>query len=450
MTDTVNAVPVIDTSGSMTYYGYVDITKRDSKAFVSYSRAGDGLGVVSYDTDGRFTYPTSGSLAIVDANLTQAVAAANAIQALSFTGSCTNIGGGIQKARSWLDAATSPKAIVLLSDGYQNCGTPPLSVLPAYPIYSCAMGTHADTSLMQQIATGTGGAYYNAPYPSTMMFIYNQIRGQPSFVNTIQNKINQIQPTGYALVSAAMGSSESEGQFGVTWNDASLQYTSSPNPGNNEISVTLVQPDGSIYSSAPQIVGTGYAVFNIGSPATGTWYAQVIPGSGSPEVQATTGAFEFPHDPAASPNLALSVAQPAAAGEPMVVTAKMAEGDQPMKNLRLQASVSHPAISVANALERHQDELAAVEPDEGDLDAGMPEDRARLAALHRQKLPQVDILPRRSYPIFLDRQKDGTYQAQVADTHQAGSYAVTVSAIGHSPTTGNEFQRTEHAATVVD
>jgi hypothetical protein len=47
MTNSANVVPIIDTSYSMTSNGYVDITKRDSKAFVSYARQGDGLAVVS-------------------------------------------------------------------------------------------------------------------------------------------------------------------------------------------------------------------------------------------------------------------------------------------------------------------------------------------------------------------------------------------------------------------
>ena len=120
MTDTVNAIPLIDTSYSMTSNGYVDITKRDSKAFVSYARQGDGLAVVRYDTNAGSAYPSGASLAIVDAKLTQAIAAANAIEGLSFNGSSTAIGNGILTAKTYLDPATTPKAMVLLSDGYQN------------------------------------------------------------------------------------------------------------------------------------------------------------------------------------------------------------------------------------------------------------------------------------------------------------------------------------------
>lgn len=448
MGNNVNAAPVIDTSYSMTSNGYVDITKRDSKAFVSYFRPGDGLGVVNYDTNGRLTYSNNGQLAIVSPGMPEDIAAANAIQALSFIGTCTNIGGGIQSARSMLDSAADPRGIVLLSDGYQNCGTDPLTVLPSYPIYSCAMGPHADTQLMQQIATNTNGEYYNAPYPSTMMFIYNQIRGVPDFVDTVQNKMNQIQPTGYALVPATIGSSESGSQFGVVWDDTSLQYTTSSNPGANQISITLVLPNGQISPQAPDIVGSGYVVYNIDTPAVGTWYAQVIPGSGSPQVQVTTGAFEFPADPEASPKLKVS-AQLVEPGEPMKVEARLHEAGEPIDGATVQGSVTQPELSIANALERYRDQLAQVSPDQGDLDAGMPEDRARLAALHRLLLPRHDILPQRSYPLHFTPAGDGTYHAVIDDTHQAGSYSVRVSARGRSPRTERPIQRTEHIARAI-
>jgi hypothetical protein len=133
----------------------------------------------------------------------------------------------------------------------------------------------------------------------------------------------------------------------------------------------------------------------------------------------------------------------------MKVEARLHEAGEPIDGATVQGSVTQPELSIANALERYRDQLAQVSPDQGDLDAGMPEDRARLAALHRLLLPRHDILPQRSYPLRFTPAGDGTYHAVIDDTHQAGSYSVRVSARARSPRTERPIQRTEHIARAI-
>ncbi len=60
------------------------------------------------------------------------------------------------------------KTVYLLSDGNSNRGINPVSVIPSYqtsniPMYTFAYGLDADTTLMQKLATDTGGKYYYSP-----------------------------------------------------------------------------------------------------------------------------------------------------------------------------------------------------------------------------------------------------------------------------------------------
>lgn len=446
MPNTVNVVPLIDTSASMTQNGYVIITQRDSKAFVSYCRPGDGLGVVNYDVNSKVCF----AFAIVDQNLTQPIAAAAAIQGLSFNGNWTAIGSGLQGAEAMLNSQANPRGIVLLSDGYQNYGPDPLSVLPnGYPVYACAMGPNADVNLMQQIAQRTGGAYYNAPYPSTMMFIYNQIRGLPSFVRTVTNQLNSIPVQGYQLIPAPVAGLNSEAQFGVVWDNNALSYTNSANPSPSQISITLVDPTGQISPLQPQITGAGFVVFNAPNPLSGSWYIQVISGSPSVSVQVTSGAFEFPVNASQSANLEVNAPATVQVSEPLAIEAQVTENGQVLQGLKLQGEVVQPVLSVSNALKTYKTELAAIKLSKQDLANSVPENRLRLARLRAKLIRKKDILAHRAYPLFFREDGAGRHTINIPDTKQAGSYNIRVVATGHSSTAKGSFQRTHLVSVVV-
>jgi hypothetical protein len=290
-----NVLPIIDTSASMSSSGYVETTQTDSEAFVRAARPGDRIGVVSYDQYGRITYPLTGNqLVTVDFSLKQTREAADAIQKLSFQGACTNIGGGIQTARTMMDSAPAPKGLVLLSDGYQNCGTSPLTVLPPYPIYSCAMGPYSDQNLMREIATRTGGKYYFAPTVFDMMLIFNQIRGELDLaMRIVTNELSSLTKGESKRYPVAISDGQTAAQFAYTWNDTAVSYTPDA-PGSNQIQVTLFDPAGTQWTEPPQVIGGGYVIFNIDGAKPGTWEIAVQLGTTqSDTVPVTAGGFEF-------------------------------------------------------------------------------------------------------------------------------------------------------------
>lgn len=292
-----NVLPIIDTSASMTYSGYVEATKTDSEAFVRSARPGDRIGVVSYDTSGRVTYPPGGtSLVEVDFSLKQTREAADAIQQLSFMGDCTNIGGGILTARTLMDSAPQPKGMVLLSDGYQNCGTGPLDpgVLPSYPIYSCAMGPYSDQIMMQTIAQRTGGTYYFAPTVFDMMLIFNQIRGELDLaMQVVTNVRDTVSSGGTKSYGVPLTAELGPAQFSFVWNDASVAYTGGT-PDQNQVLVTLTGPNGNAWPEPPQVIDAGYVIFNVPAAERGTWIlAAQFGATTQAEIPVTAGGFEF-------------------------------------------------------------------------------------------------------------------------------------------------------------
>ncbi|MGD8779141.1 MAG: vWA domain-containing protein [Ignavibacteria bacterium] len=440
---TANAVTVIDASYSMTSNGYVDITKRDSSAFVSYARPGDGIGVVTFKDNGSINYPTSGTqLAIVNSNLDQCREAASAINDVAFNGNCTNMGGGISSARTLLDSASTPKAMVLLSDGYQNCGTSPLDVLPSYPVYSCAMGDNADKNLLKTIADRTGGKFYVAPYPSTMMLIFNDIRAQPSYVQSVQNTLNLVASQQFKLIPAVISKDNSESQFGVVWDDNSVRYTNTPNPGNNEISVTLVQPDGSLIKD-PVIVGGGYVVYDTPAPVSGQWYIQVICGNNPQTLGTTSGAFEFPADSASAINFDISAPDKIKAGNKLSFTAQVKDKGQPVENLQMHARIEKPMLSSAEAIKKHSKELSNFAADSIDIDEKTSMDHAKLNKYRNSLLPKKDILGPIQYPVHLKEisKSNAVHEGKVVDTKTPGNYNIHVHVSGYSPISKTNFQR---------
>ena len=439
----VNAVPVIDTSGSMKTYKYDSITKSCAAAFVSQALPGDGIGVVSYDSKASITQ----AFAVVDQNLTQAIKAAKAIDKLGFGGK-TAIGLGLQAAKKMLDFQANPRGIVLLSDGFNNVKPDPLTVRPKdYPVYSCAMGHEVDKTTMKAIADlPPKGRYYEAPFPSTMALIFNQIRGLQGngIVQIVTNEQCDIPKNSYKLIPAPISGANMAAQFGVVWDDSAVSYVDKNNPGKSQVSITLVYPNSEIAPIYPVMVGAGYAVFDSPSPQSGVWRVQVVTG-GRP-LQVTLGAFEFPANSQKASHFVVSAPDSLTAGTPLSLQAHVMENGDVIDGVTVRAEVMHPTVSVVDAMAEHREALQNIPLTEEDREDGAPEERVRFARLYAELFALRDILEHRTFNVMLAPAKQGMHVA-VIDTPTPGCYTVRVIANGTSAETKTAFQRT-HFATV--
>jgi len=441
MNTNANVVTLIDYSSTT----FANITKRDASAFISSAIPGDGFGIVKYTVYPTVIEPPTGNdLVVVDPQLqkiTEAVTKIEQIQFESYTQS--DIGIALVYGEKLLDNQASPGAYVLLSSEPSPLGPQPETRLPNFPVYTCAMGDQADAKLLQEIAQLTKGKAYVAPYPSTMMRIFNDIRGQLPYVYLIRNVNNFVLNQQYVLLPAIVSEGNELAQFNVVWVDTTAQWTASPDPQQNQVSVTLVRPSDGMVLKQPAIVGKGYCIYNVPSPEAGEWQIQIIVGTMTDNngLYLVSGAFEMRTMP--SNAIALDVSAPTSvmAGEQLTVTATATEQGEAIAGLTMTALVEQPGKTKAEILEQYAKELQALRLEDGRYPEHYDDDDKRIAQLRAQRLPETDILEPKQRPAILAANEDGTHQLRYSDTLKPGWYNVQINATGNSAVSGSAFQR---------
>ncbi len=165
-------VLVIDRSGSMGSDDKFVAAKDAAKFYVDITRNADGLAVVPYDHDAT---PTAFGMSAVTTVPDVRGNAKGYIQGL-LLGGATSIGDGLDEAVNRRNASPTGNALcsfVLLSDGMENSSkfwtdVQADVVNTGCPVTAIAFGASSDETLMQNIATATGGLYlYNDVFVSS-------------------------------------------------------------------------------------------------------------------------------------------------------------------------------------------------------------------------------------------------------------------------------------------
>lgn len=392
----VSVVPVIDRSNSMNTYGYVDITITSSKQFVDLMSIDDQVAVVSFGSTAGVEYPT-GAAPVLQTITGQPVqdAAIDEIDNISF-GGCTYMGQGIEIARDLLNPAAGLKAMVLLSDGYDNKGCQETNAarpwaigvaaaLPAdIPVYSCAMGPTSDQVLLAQIAEDTDGRYYYMPVIDDLFEIYNYIRGQVTGDSII---VNDSATASSSRMPAFVDSLATEATFSISWAAKNIIFV----PGNpaekNEISIRLRDPHGRLLHSAcsylHRTVGDGYVIFKLQDPAPGQWYIEVRTAR-STHVRYTVGGFVRSPLKLVVPLIPRQIV----AGMPIQVVAQMFDGKLPIKGFKAISQVIAPSLDIKGLLRRYRTELRDIRPDHTAIKDNMPVDIVKLGILRNRMLQE--------------------------------------------------------------
>ncbi len=285
--DPVSVVTVIDRSGSMQAFGYVDVTLQASRQFIDLMSVDDSVGVVSFGDNATQEFPSApASAPSVIVGPATRTAAKNAVDGIVF-GGCTFMGDGIETAGNLLAGANLRSAIVLLSDGYDNKGCDQgnpskpsaldaAAALSDLPIYSCAMGPSSDQNTLEQLASSTDGRYYYMPTIDDLFEIYNYIRGQVTGEGVI---VNESAMASRSSVRGYVDACAEAVTFSVAWRDHTLHYVSGPANNKRHISVRLKAPSGHWLphnaTDVSRAVGKGYVVFRIEDPQPGMWTIEV-------------------------------------------------------------------------------------------------------------------------------------------------------------------------------
>lgn len=385
--DPVSVVAVLDRSSSMEAYGYVDVTRQASRQFIDLMGVDDSVGVVSFGDSGDEEYPGTGTpQQIVDQ--TTRDAAATAVDAIAF-GGCTFMGAGIEEAGTMLAGAGSRRAIVLLSDGYDNKGCDPTNPAKPWavdaaaslpfdlPIYSCAMGPASDQTLLAQLADDTDGRYYFMPTIDDLFEIYNYIRGQVTGDGVI---VNESSTASVSQVSGWVDGCAESVVFTVAWHDTALRFTPHEPRGGRQIAVRLRAPSGRwLPRSATEFLrhaGDGYVSFTIQDPEPGRWTVEVATDRAE-HTPYTVGGF------VRSPlTLDLSLPTRTVVGDAISMTTTIADRFGGIDGTKVTATVAAPMTSTPDLIARYKDRLAKVRvPDQLRADGPPDVARAHLAQL---------------------------------------------------------------------
>ncbi len=156
---------VIDSSGSMSGTSLANV-KTAARLLVDLAEIDHAtIGVIKFSSTATVVMP----LTLVDSEDVKNNIKA-AIDTISATGQ-TAIGTAAQLALDGLvsyGAEDTNRIVYLLTDGENNSGIPPLSVIPGYqaasiPLFTFGYGSSVNHAELQQMASETGGFYYFSP-----------------------------------------------------------------------------------------------------------------------------------------------------------------------------------------------------------------------------------------------------------------------------------------------
>lgn len=175
----IDVVFTVDTSGSMAFD--IDVAQDSMYEFVKALDKDDRAGLVEFNTDSTILCPLTTDKSKVNSQ----------IGSLSTTGG-TAMYKGFSNALSLFDGNSDAyKMIIILSDGYDSsssyssdyAGLVSQAVSNNIVVYTVGIGSSVDTTLLVQIASATGGQYYNAADSSEILRIFDDIQNQEIVVN---------------------------------------------------------------------------------------------------------------------------------------------------------------------------------------------------------------------------------------------------------------------------
>lgn len=283
--DNPGIVLVIDRSGSMGFFNYMNPAKQRAQIFIGLMEIGDQVGVVSYNEEAEINY----SITTITSEAIK-TAAQNAVNAIQSEGR-TSIGAGLTAGRNQLNSssATGQKAMILLSDGLDNYAPFAVDVVPSIPshidVYTIALGPASDQLLMQWIANQTGGAYYYLPSPAQLQQIYDiisstlrgyeQYYSQSCIIEPLENVTENISIDSLADYVLFTVASEEEFSAELSALDFVLQT-----PSGTQINPSNVSNGG----YGEYIEGFAYRSYKIINPASGTWQISIINSSSNEDI----------------------------------------------------------------------------------------------------------------------------------------------------------------------
>jgi len=466
----IDVALVIDCSGSMDYYHYIEPVKNYGKLFVDLLQPEDRIGVVSFAVK-----PSPTAKAVEEYRLTEIptvsppevkTEAKNALNGLT-TGNTTPLGEGLmlgqQEINNYGDA-THPQVIVLLSDGEENVSPyvskskdPASSILSdinsdGIGIYTLILGPSADwaMNILQEIAEETDGhSEYFIQTSIDFAEVYMMIR-----TAILQDDLLRLDK-GY------LGQVNTYSRIFEVDTDASTDILLLPLAWENEKSHLdiEIQPPGqtswmniSEISADPNMNVLNedvYQIVRISVPAFGKWryrikYTDVTSTQERFVCSAITDRLDI--------NMIVNLEGSNIAGNTLLLTAKITNNNNPFIGAQVTANAKIPIRSLSSTITHlwkrlKLDELRQVKDSEFINDISV---RIQIIDRLRKELASDKLVEYRNDRMVLyDNGKngdylanDGIYSSKVKNTNTttAGTYTFTVNA-NSVPNSPSKFQR---------
>jgi hypothetical protein len=167
----LDAAVVLDSSGSMSWNDPGGARRTAGKAFVDVLLSGDRAAVVDFDHWATVVQALTEDMAAVKA----------AIDTIDASGG-TDIGAGLRAALDELDRLGTPdraRVVVLLTDGEgsYDLGLTTRAAASGTVVYTVGLGSSVNSGLLQSIADGTGGKYYQVASANDLVTTFQRIGG---------------------------------------------------------------------------------------------------------------------------------------------------------------------------------------------------------------------------------------------------------------------------------
>jgi len=493
----VDVVQVIDRSGSMDFYGFMEPAKARARQLVSMLRVSDRTGVVSFNGTAATNNPVIPIVGFADQT------AINANVTAIVAGGVTSIGAGLQRAITDLAAGgdpTHPQAFVLLSDGYEN--TPPwvggavmdsppawyggpdfTEVLPTLPagvrVYTVSLGVQSDQVLLQELATATGGIFHAVHSAADIAKIHEiyvhlqALAGGEEVIASGDSSVDGMTIGVAGAVAPVVLNGFEDGVLMSEWSGLANLNEVFPDPSflqgfistrihrvpvdesmrtltmmvswhdpDRPVSLSLITPSQKVIKAGSAVVfnqrGDSFQFFRLDEPEPGEWQMLVRSDRRDGDSRWATHRYTFGAYGKSPLGIEVELPRELAGSPELKLTAKLAGADV-ARTVRFSATVNTPRISVDNLLELNKDALAQIdlgfEPDSPRVDANL----FKLAALDgaRAAKGEASLFSLRHRRLSLTRTNG--YSNSLA-TPVAGLHTVNLAVVGRS-NAGHQYRR---------
>ncbi|MEO6123291.1 MAG: S8 family serine peptidase [Ilumatobacteraceae bacterium] len=426
-TNPVTVAMAIDTTGSMSYYGFIEPAKERARQLVDFLRGGDRVSVSEFSArglpaDGRTPYPVR-SLSSFTPDWTDAH---TAIGGLTAAGN-TPIGAGLLAAWTQLsgEAAGRPTGIVLLSDGFNNTMPDPASILPTIPstvpIFAVALGPAASTPALMAISgSRPNGAYFSVDSDDDVHHlheIYASLQAMTSGGALLGLDTAMVDAEVPLATDVAVEPGLSSITFTTSWTASA------------KLRISVIDPGGVVHdvgtAGTEVIDGPNHRHVRIAVPMAGIWQLRVASRSKKPAMVTTSASAPSP--------LVLTAEMRQRSATKATVFARLLSNGSGIDDSTVTARILVPHRSLADVLERHGKQLAKLripkQLDEPGLTASQRQLIA-LAALGMQYRSQPGgLFDRQPVDVVLKAVGNGRYTGDTA-TPVPGSMRIDVRAKG--------------------